>query len=114
MASRARSALLLPTLALIAAGALSGCGGADAAGEAPPASRGVSAGPLSGIVGQLETEDDSAEHAERAESEESGESAQERQESKEEIQQQEAQHRETEERAIEEEAHVGANGPTSS
>ena len=103
---------------LLIAGALAGtgCGGGSSEVEPPEgsvaAARKASAGPLSGLVGSLEAEDDETERRERAE--ESPESAQEREEGREELQQQEAQRREGEEQAIEEEAHIGANGSMSS
>lgn len=116
MRSRAPRARWLAALLLAAAVALGGCGSGESEVEPPEgsvaAAHKASLGPLRGVVGQLEAEDDATEEREREE--EPPESAQERHETVEETQQVEAQRREGEEQAIEEEAHVGANGASSS
>ena len=106
---------MLAVLVLLAPCALSACGGAesdvtDEAGSATPI---VNAGPLNGLVRQLEAEDDEKEHNERAESEAGPEDAGERQETREQTQEAQALRREGEEQAIEEEAHVGASATAS-
>ena len=113
MPSRATRALLI----LLLAGAVTICGCGGSSSEVEPAERSVTAareaaaGPLSGVIAQLESEDDEREHKESEE--EAPESAEERGQAAEEAQGEAAQRREGEERTIEEEAHVGANGSTS-
>jgi hypothetical protein len=107
---RTWSARTLAILVLLAPGALSACGGAesDAPGGAGSSAI-VNAGPLNGIVRQLEAEDDEKEQNERAESETEPEGAQEREETREQAEEASARSSEGEEQAIEEEAHVGAS-----
>jgi hypothetical protein len=116
VAPRRSSACLLAVLALLAPASLSACGGGAYAGggEAQPATSALNIGPLKGLVGQLEAEDDEQEHRELAEREDARESPLEREEAREQGQQEEGQKQEGEERAIEEEAHVGASGETAS
>jgi hypothetical protein len=105
-------AIPLAALALIGGG----CGAGSSEVEAPEgslaAARKASAGPLGGLVGRLEAEDDATEERERAE--QAPESVQERAEGREEEREEEARRREAEEQALEEEAHVGANGADAS
>jgi hypothetical protein len=105
-------AILLLAAALAAGGCGSGASEVEPLEGSAAAARKASAGPLSALVGRLEAEDDATEGRERAE--EAPESAQEREEGREEQQQEAARRREGEEKAIEEEAQVGANGATSS
>jgi hypothetical protein len=106
---------MLTVLVLLAPCALSACGGAesDVADEAGSATPIVNAGPLNGIVSQLEAEDDEKERNERAESETEPEDAEERQETREQTQEAQARRSEGEEQAIEEEADVGASATAS-
>lgn len=112
MAWSGRRAILL----LASCVALGGCAGGGEEIEpregSQAAEQRAAAGPLSGVIGRLEAEDDQTERSEREA--QAPESEEEREEEKEELQQGEAQRSEAEEQAIEEEAHVGANGGSSS